>query len=102
MIIPLLCQHGLFIHTGVSKNANVSKGTISYLLWYKQPFIKNFSLENFFSEKHRGGGWVNSEIVIQVHGMKNAIIQVKYFLNGSMLDMLFYCHIITYWEKVTP
>ena len=26
--------------------------------------------------------------------MKNAIMQVTYFLNGSMVNMLFYCHIL--------
>ena len=33
--------------------------------------------------------------------MKNPIIQVTYFLNGPMFNLLFYCHIIFYWEKVT-
>ena len=32
--------------------------------------------------------------------MKNAIIQVKYFLNDPMFNLLFYCHNILYWEKV--
>ena len=33
--------------------------------------------------------------------MKNAIMQVTYFLNGPLFNLLFYCHIILYWEKVT-
>ena len=34
IIIPLLCQFGLFINTCVSKNSIVSKGLIFHLLWW--------------------------------------------------------------------
>ena len=40
----------------------------------------------------------NWESVTQV---KNVIMQVTYFLNDPMVNLLFYCHIILYWEKVT-
>ena len=43
----------------------------------------------------------NWQSVTHVNGMKNAIMQVTYFLNGPMVDLLFYCHIILYWEQVT-
>ena len=33
--------------------------------------------------------------------MKNAIMQVTYVLNGSLFNLLFYYHIILYWETVT-
>ena len=33
--------------------------------------------------------------------MKNAIMQVTYFLIGSVFNMLYYCHVIAYWEKMT-
>ena len=33
IIIPLLCQFGLFVNTCVSKNSIVSKDLIFYLLW---------------------------------------------------------------------
>ena len=33
--------------------------------------------------------------------MKNAIMQVTYFLNGPVVNLLFYCQIILYLEKVT-
>ena len=33
--------------------------------------------------------------------MKNAILQMAYFLNGTMVNLLFYCDVILYWEKVT-
>ena len=33
--------------------------------------------------------------------MKNAIMQMAYFLNGPIVILLFYRHIILYWEKVT-
>ena len=35
IIIPLLCQCGLFAHTCLSKNSIASKEVIIYLLWYK-------------------------------------------------------------------
>ena len=33
--------------------------------------------------------------------MKNAFMQVTYFLNGPKVNLLFYCYIIIYWEKAT-
>ena len=36
-----------------------------------------------------------------VNGIKNAIMQVTYVLSGSAVNLLFYCRIIIYWEKVT-
>ena len=33
--------------------------------------------------------------------MKNVIMQVAYSLNGPMINLLFYRHIILYWAKVT-
>ena len=29
-------------------------------------------------------------------------MKVAYFLNGPMINLLFYCHMILYWEIVTP
>ena len=34
-------------------------------------------------------------------GVKNTITQSTYFLNGPTFNLLFYCNIISYWEKVT-
>ena len=34
--------------------------------------------------------------------VKNAIMQATYFLYDPKLNLLFYCHIISYREKVTP
>ena len=34
-------------------------------------------------------------------GWKNAIMQVTYFLKDPMFNLLLYCPIILYWEKVT-
>ena len=34
-------------------------------------------------------------------GWKNAIMKVTYFLKDPMFNLLFYYHIILYWEKVT-
>ena len=36
----------------------------------------------------------------QVNGMKNTIIQVTHILNCSMINLLFYCHIILYQEEI--
>ena len=36
----------------------------------------------------------------KLNGVKNAIIRVTQFLNGPMFNLLFYCHITLYWEKV--
>ena len=33
--------------------------------------------------------------------VKNALLQETCFLNGLMFNLLFYCHITLYWEKVT-
>ena len=65
IIIPLLCQCGLFIHTCVSKNTFVSKDAIFYLLWYnvirwsnhicrKSSFLSFYSFLMKFSEWNRG------------------------------------------------
>ena len=32
--------------------------------------------------------------------MKNAIMEVTYFLNGPVIILMFYCHVILYWEEV--
>ena len=57
IIIPLLCQCGLFINTWVPKNSVVSKDAIFYLLWYnvirwsshiyKKSFFPFYSFSSF-------------------------------------------------------
>ena len=37
----------------------------------------------------------------QMNGMKNEIMQVTYFLNVPMVNLVFYSHIKLNWEKVT-
>ena len=34
-------------------------------------------------------------------GAKDAIMQVTYFLNAPMFNLLFYCYIILCWQNVT-
>ena len=111
IIVSLFCQQGLFIRTCVSKNSIVSKDLIFRLLWYnlvrwsshickKSFFLSFYSFLVKFSELH--GLWqskINS--VTKSNGVKNTIMQLTYFLNGPMFNLLFYCHIILYWEKVT-
>ena len=36
-----------------------------------------------------------------MNGMKNTIMQVTYLLNATMVNLLLYCHIILYREKIT-
>ena len=82
---------------------------IFYLRWYnvirwsshickRSSFLSFYSFLVKFSEWHRGSGGVK---LTKLHGVKSAIKQVTYFLNGLMFNLLFYCHIILYWEKVT-
>ena len=37
--------------------------------------------------------------MISMNGIKNDFMQVTSFLNGCMVNSLFYCHIISYSEK---
>ena len=37
----------------------------------------------------------------KLDGVKIAIMQVTYFLNGPIFNLLFCCHIILYWKKLT-
>ena len=37
----------------------------------------------------------------KLNGLNNAIMQVAYFLNGPMFNLLFCCNIVLYSEKVT-
>ena len=37
----------------------------------------------------------------KLNEVKNAIMQLTYFLNGPKLNLFFYCRIFFYWEKVT-
>ena len=110
--IPLLCQCGLFILTCVSKNSIVSKDLTFYLLWYnairwsnhickKSYFLSFYSFLVKFSEQHRESDRVKLKSVMKLNAVKNAIMQVTYFLNSHMFNWLFYWHIISYWEKLT-
>ena len=49
IIIPLLCQFGLFVNTCVSKNSIVSKDLIFYLLWFNAIRWSSHICKNFFS-----------------------------------------------------
>ena len=112
IIILLLCQYGLFIYKFAFKNAIVSKDTICYLLWYnvircsshiykKPSFLALHSL-SFLVNNTKEVIDENWESVTQVNGKKNVIMQVTYFLNDSVLNIMFYCHVITYWQRVPP
>ena len=113
IIIPLLSQYGLSIYTCVSKNAILSKDEIFYLPWYNvirwsSHIYKIYSFLSFHSLRFsvnntRKATKKNSENETQVewNGMGNLIMQVTYFFNDSMANLLFHCHIFRYWKKVT-
>ena len=84
------------------------------ITWYDEAVIcvKNtFLIKKSFSHSiHSWRSLVNDigevmkynwQSMTKLNGVKNAIMQVTYFLNGPMFNLLFYCHIILYWEKVT-
>ena len=106
-----LCQCGLFMHTCVSKDAFVSKDVIFYLLRYNKIYssshiYKKYSFLSFqsllFSVNNTGRVTdLNWQCETLVNRMKNAIMQVTYFLHGFMIDLLFICHITLYQEKMT-
>ena len=106
IIIPLLCQCGLFTNTYLSKNSTVSKDLIFYLLWhntirwschiYKKSSF--FSFCNFlvkFNEYHMGGDRVELTKCDKV-AKGEAIMKVTYVLNDPMFNLLFHGYIIFY------
>ena len=111
ILILLLCQCGLFMHTCVSKNVIVSKDVIFYLLRYNMihwssHIYKKYSFLSFhsllFSVNNTGKVTeLNWQCETLVNGMKNVIMQVIHFLHGSMINLLFICHITLYREKMT-
>ena len=110
IVIPLLCQYELFMHTCVSKNAIVSKDVIFYLLRYNvihwsSHIYKKYSFLSFHSLLFlvNNTGKVtelNWQCETLVNGMKNVIMQVTYFLHSSMINLLFICHITLHQEKM--
>ena len=62
--------------------------------WYFGVLKWNYLFSLFGSHK-----WGTQ--LLQVNGMKNAITQVTYYLNGTIVNLFFYCDIILYWKKVT-
>ena len=110
IIIPLLCQCGLFIHTclKIQLCLKIWYSTFFDITWYaeaaickKSSFVSFYSFLVKFSQWDRGSDRVKLTVWQSPMGVKNAIMQLAYFLNGPMFNLLFYCHIILYWEKVT-
>ena len=89
----------------------MSKDVIFCLLWYNvirwsSHICKKSSFLSFYSFLflvNNTGKMIeeNWQSVTKVNGVKNAIMQVIYFLNGPMFNLLFHCHIILCWEKMT-
>ena len=84
IIIPLLCQYRLFIHTCVSKSVIVSQDVIFYLFWYNVIRWRSHMYKNclfcqsiicyFLVNNTRGVIEQNRLSVTQVNEMKNAIL----------------------------
>ena len=95
----------------VSKNSIVSKDVVFHLFccnvipWSshtrKKSSLSFHSSSVKFSEYHRGSVRVKLTKCAKLNGVKHAIMQVAYFLDGPMFNLLFFCHIVSYWEKVT-
>ena len=72
------------------------------IMWYPEAAIyaKNLfgshSIVSWWSFVNDTGEVVeqNWQSVTKLNGVKNAITQVTYFLNGPMFNLLFYCHVI--------
>ena len=83
------CQCGLLIHKCVSKSAIVSKDAIFYLLlnnvirWSRHHIYKKSSFLPFYSFLF----------------LVNNTGEVICVWNGSVVNLLFYCQIIIYWER---
>ena len=110
IIIPLLCQCELFIQHVCLKIQLCLKMlffTSSDITWYSHKpknssFLSFYSFLVNFSEKHRGSvREYNWQRVTKLNGVKNAIMEVTYFLNDLMFNLLYFCLIVSYWEKVT-
>ena len=79
-----------------------------FITWYaeaaiyaKNPFHSFCSFSVKFSEWPREVIEWNWQSVTKLNEVKNTIMQVTYYLNGPISNLLFYCHIISHWEKVT-
>ena len=86
----------LFIHVRlkIQLRLKILFSTSFDITWYAETAMhaKNLLLSHSIVSK-----WS----VTKLNDVKNAIMQETYFLNGPILNLLFYCHIILCWEKVT-
>ena len=112
IIVSLLCQCGLFIDTCVSKSSVVSKDVVFFLFWYnlirwsshickKISFLSFYSFLVKFIEWHSVSDGVKWTKCDKDEWCKKYDYSIAYFLNNPMFNLLFYCHIILYWEKLT-
>ena len=110
ILIPLLFQCELFIQHVFLKIQLCLKMlffTSSDITWYSHKpknssFLSFYSFLVNFSENHRGSvRECNWQRVTKLNGVKNAIMEVTYFLNDLMFNLLYFCLIVSYWEKVT-
>ena len=111
IIIPLPCQCELFIQhvrLKIQLCLKIWFFTSFDIRWYAEAFIypKNhlFSFYSFlvkFSEWHRGSVRVKLTKYDKAEWGENVIMQVTYVLNVPMFNLLFFCHFVLYWGKVT-
>ena len=105
--ISLLFKSGLFINAKclIIQSCLKMRFSISVdIAWYDEvtiyakTFFPSHSIVSWWSFANDTGEVVQqnwqSVTVWKLNAVKNAIMQVTYFLNGAMLNLLFYCHII--------
>ena len=81
--------------TCVSKNSIVYHDVIFYLLWY------NMIRSSSHIRKNSSFLFVKLTKCDKFEWGEKCHYQVTYFLNGPIFNLLFFCHIVLYWEKVT-
>ena len=78
--------------TSNKEATSISDKTMSYL--YKNINLLWYNVIRWSSHICKKIG----KVVTKLNGVK---VNVTYFLNGPVFNLLFYCHIVLYWEKVT-
>ena len=98
IIIPLLCQYGLFIYIHVF----LKMWLFNVIRWsshmYKKSSFLLFHGLLFLGNNTREGTLIKCD----TSSWNKKCHYASDILFEWLVDMFFYCHIITSWEKVTP
>ena len=94
----------MFIHTLVPKNPIVTKDAIFYLHGYN---VRRYTYKNYQPYIKKSSFLLNHDLLFLVWGDRVKLTKCDtmewktYFSNETIVILLFYCNIISYWEKVT-